>query len=124
MIELHANRIGSHQAPRWIVKSSKELFWTGCGWSPYYTDALLFYELSDAQNVISELMQALLDAMNTWTYRTIVEFEVKGFDKPSLWSLKKHLREHHNVSIDSTVEGPKSSLIFPNVNWATLREIK
>ncbi len=124
MIELQANRVGLLQSPRWVIKSNKDLFWNGHGWCVNQKDALLFYELGDAHNVIAVLMQALLDAMYTWTYRAIVEIEVKGFDKPTLWSLQKHLRDHHSVSTDLNVDGPKSSLIFPNVNWTTLKEIK
>lgn len=124
MIELQANRVGPNHISRWIIKSSKGLFFNGDGWSPFHTDALLFYELSDAHNVIADLMQALLDAMTTWTYQATIEIEVKGFDKPSLWSLKKHLRKHHTLSFDPTVDGPKSTLVFPQVNWDNLKEIK
>lgn len=124
MIELQANRVGLLQSPRWVIKSNKDLYWNGDGWSPYQHDALLFYELGDAQNVISELMQALLDAMDTWTYRAIIEIEVKGVEKPTLWSLREHLQEHHKVSNDLNVDGPKSTLIFPHLNWDTLREIR
>lgn len=124
MIELQANRVGLLQSPRWVIKSNKDLFWSGDGWCPYQKDALLFHELGEAQTVISELMQSLLDAMDTWTYRAIVEIEVKGFDKPTLWSLKKHLRKYHSVSTNLNVDGPKSTLIFPHLNWDTLREIR
>ena len=124
MIELQANRVGSHHAPRWVIKSNKDLFWNGGGWCVNQKDALLFYDLGEAQTVISELMRALLDAMNTWTYRATIEIEVKGVDKPSLWSLRKHLQEHHNVSTDLNVDGPKSTLIFPKVNWDNLKEIR
>ena len=124
MIELQANRVGLLQSPRWVIKSNKDLFWNGGGWCVNQRDALLFYELGEAQTVISELMQSLLDAMNTWTYRTIIEIEVKGFDKPTLWSLKKHLRKYHSVSTGLNVDGPEATLIFPKVDWTTLKEIK
>ncbi len=124
MIELQANRVGPNHISRWIIISNKDLYWNGGGWSPYQHDALLFHELSEAQDVITELMESLLDAMNTWTYKATIEIEVKGFDKPSLWSLRKHLQEHHSVSSDLNVDGPKSTLIFPHLNWDTLREIR
>ena len=114
MIELQAIRVGPN----------KDLYWNGGGWCPYQKDALLFHELGEAQKVISELMQALLDAMTTWTYKASIEIEVKGVEKPTLWSLRKHLRKHHSVSTDLNVDGPKSTLIFPNVNWDTLREVR
>ncbi|MEQ8853583.1 hypothetical protein [Gimesia sp.] len=124
MIELQANRVGPNHISRWVIKSNKDLYWNGEGWSPYQKDALLFHELGEAQDVIAELMQALLDAMNTWTYRAIIEIEVKGIEKPTLWSLRKHLREHHSVSTGLNVEGPKSTLIIPKVNWDNLKEIR
>ena len=124
MIELQAIRVGPNNSPRFVLKSNKDLYWNGGGWCPYQKDALLFHELGEAQKVISELMQALLDAMTTWTYKASIEIEVKGVEKPTLWSLRKHLRKHHSVSTDLNVDGPKSTLIFPNVNWDTLREVR
>jgi len=124
MIELQANRVGLLQSPRWVIKSNKDLFWNGGGWCPYQKDALLFHELGEAQDVIAELMQALLAAMNTWTYRAIIEVEVKGVEKPTLWSLRKHLQENHSVSTDLNVDGPKSTLIFPHVDWDNLKEVR
>ena len=124
MIELQANRVGLLQSPRWVIKSNKDLYWNGGGWCVNQKDALLFHELGEAQEVISELLDALLDAMTTWTYRGTIEIEVKGVEKPTLWSLRKHLREHHNVSTGLNVEGPKSTLIIPKVNWDNLKEVR
>ena len=122
MIELQANRVGV--TPRWVIKSNKDLYWNGGGWCVNQKDALLFYELGDAQNVIADLMQAFFDAMTTWSYRATIEIEVKGVDKPTLWSLRKHLQEYHNVSTDLNVDGPKSTLIIPKVNWDNLKEVR
>ena len=118
MINLYSHQTGLPQAPRWVIKSQKGLFWNGENWSPYGENALLFNDKDEAEEVISELMQALFDAMPVWRYRTEVIIEVKGFVKPKLRSLQKLVWE--NITIELDVEGLITST---HIDLDTMKEI-
>lgn len=102
MIDINSHQIGLPQAPRWVLKSNG-LFWDGESWSPYGENALLFNDKNEAEGVISELMQALFDAMSVWRYRIEVRIDVRGLVKPTLQSLQKLVFE--NINIELNVEG-------------------
>lgn len=124
MIQLHSFQIGPSHAARWVIKTNKDLYWNGQGWSPYGDDALLFHDCDEADQVINELMKALFESMPVWNYRTHVEVEVYGFVKPTLQSLKDHLWENQTLPLIFDDDGPETSIVLSIVKWDSLREVQ
>ena len=122
MIQLHSQQVGPTYAPRWVIRTNKDLLWNGYGWTPYGCDALLFHDLEEAEFVVNELMKALFESMPVWKYRADVEVEVFGFIKPTLEDLKDHLWKTESLVLIFDDNGPETTIVLPIVEWDTLNE--
>lgn len=124
MIQLHSHQTGPTYAPRWVVRTDKDLFWNGYDWSPYHEEALLFHDAKEADLVVNDLMKSLFESLQIWNYEATVELEVHGSVKPSLEELKDHLWRTQNLILLFYDDGPETSIVLPIVKWDTLKEIQ
>lgn len=124
MIQLHSHQIGPTYAPRWVVRTDKDLFWNGNDWTPSREEALLFHVVEEADWVVNDLMKALFESMPVWNDKAEVEVEVFGFIKPSLEDLKDHLWWTQSLILIFDDDGPETSIVLPIVKWDTLKEVR
>jgi hypothetical protein len=122
VIELYSCQLGPIDAPRWVIRTNKGLYWDGKSWTPYEDEALLFNDSDETARVINELMKSLYKTMPVWKYKAEVAVEVFGFIKPELKDIQEHLWDTQTLNLDLTTSGPKSTIVLSALLWDTLKE--
>jgi len=122
VIQLHSQEVGPPYAPRWVIRTTRDLFWNGKSWSPYQEESLLFHVVEEADWVVNELMKSLFESMTVWKYKAEVEVGVFGFIKPTLEDLKDHLWMTERLDLIFDDSGPETTIVLPTVSWDTLKE--
>jgi hypothetical protein len=53
---IEARRVGQLSFPRWFLRDSRHLYWTGSGWSPQRSKALTYADRDEVLGAVSQLM--------------------------------------------------------------------
>ena len=106
---------GSATFPRVIVAKSDEfrnpLYWTGSGWSPEETEAMVFADANDASWVCHDVLMLAVSNRPIHRFVAPIYIELYG-DKPRLADLRQWLERAIRIVVDTPKHGlgPKGTV--------------
>lgn len=120
---LHENPMGKAAYRFCIQNLVNEQVWTGFGFTPDWTKALLYASANEACKDMRKIMMSFYDSAPVTVYEAPVRIEVFGeadMLRVAQWLSKASVLK---LRTDDYGNGPDGSLVLPVIHWAEMEKV-